>query len=324
MRHVQFSKGLNLVHGRNGKGKTTIIEGIYLCLKTKSFRTIDENNILKKGESFFSIDLTYVENNEENNIIFSYFNDQKIITENEKNVKNFARFRNRWNIELFLPEDINIISGPPIVRRRFLDEFIKEVEPAYPFLISEYERSLKARNKLLKRGDKSSLYVWDRLLAKYAESIVKKRMSYINVLNNRIKELSPYRLDVSIDIDTVFRSREAFLKMLNDRQSLDLKYGYTSAGIHRDNIFFKLNGENARYIASLGEKRVIINLIRYTMGIVKLNKFQVKPIFLMDDVGNELDRENEIEIFKMFKGFQTIYTRTEALNNNIEAREIAL
>lgn len=314
---LDFNPDTTLILGANGWGKTSILEAIYILMRGKSFRATDVD-IIKNSSDFYRIELEY--DSGETNIAV-YDGKQKTFLVGDKKVRRLPK-KNKYPVVLFLPSDLNLISGSPSRHREYFDRIFSELSDTYGETISKYEKALHQRNELLKSDhfNDASLFSWNLLLAKYGTLIKNFRTEYTDLIN---KELSPtyYSIAENDDIinliyqtEIIAASESAYLAELERNTEKDHYLGHTSFGVHRDNFEFIFNNKPADGSASRGETRSIILALKFVESNIIYTKLHVKPIILLDDVFSELDQTRRKALINNFKDHQVIITSVEDIN----------
>lgn len=315
LKALEIESGTTLISGPNGCGKTSLIEALYLALRGKSFRGGDDA-ICSYNTNFYQIDVQ----TDEWNYRVSYRNDTKskrksFIVNNKK----YGRlpYALKYPIVLFEPDDLRIISGSPVRRRRFIDTLIQQYDPQYSVELNRYNRALQQRNKMLKRPDvtRDSLFSWNILLSKYGALLIAKRMAVLQKFNKVITKV--YR-QIAQNKDTVAIyyslpqtiSTQKLLQQYEEKFDYDRAIGATSVGPHRHDIKFVFNGGMAADIASRGENRTIVLSLKFIEAEYIEQQSGKKPIILLDDVFGELDTNRQKALMKEFQSKQIIMTST--------------
>jgi len=296
--HEQFDLGINksfvYIHGPNGSGKTSILEGIYFCATTKSHRTHEETDMVKHGEPFLQVKIKTKEDRYE--MVMSKKGKRASINGVEK--KRLSDYIGHLNVVMFAPEDLDLIKGTPLIRRQFMDLEWMQLHKPYIRLLNTYRNILKQRNSLLKKikveDDYTFLDILGEQLYETGIEIMNERIQMMNRLNLHLNEVyslfSKHQVELIYDPDV---DDQGFRKHIKKHQKTDILNQTTSAGPHRDDFYFKFNGFDAKNYASQGEQRLIVvalklSLLRLIQDITK------KPaILLLDDVLSELDPEKQ-------------------------------
>ncbi|MCL1876495.1 DNA replication and repair protein RecF [Candidatus Saccharibacteria bacterium] len=299
---MSFSDSITIITGKNGSGKTSIIEAIFIALSGKSWRS-NFNEILRDGSAeWWRVDVEFIGGEKR---VVKFINNQKIF---EIDDKRFMRLPARLKkpVILFEPNDLQLLYGSPTRRRDFFDRFITQIEPEHQINLNKFARVLKQRNNLLKRGTSlDELMVWDLQFADLAEKIVAAREKWIAEIDENLA--AEYRMiadkndEISIKYSGVSKNKAQTLKLL---QSFFLEgWLTTKIGPQLHDIKFRINGHDAKLTASRGENRTIIFAILATMTRLLNQKFGEKVYLIFDDIDSELDLKHKnglynLEIFR--------------------------
>lgn len=305
-----------VISGKNGCGKTSVLEAIYIMTRGKSFRATDPE-ILKRGKDYYRVEIEY-QNGEKTFATYDGQTKNYIIL--DKKNKRLPK-KHKYPVVLFLPSDLNLIHNSPSRRRDYFNRVFGDFDEKYSSLVSKYDKALRQRNELLKNENlgKEALFSWDLLLAKYGTDIYKYRTEFIDAINQNLtstyQSIAENKDQIHINYQTELTngSTEAYLKALTKNQDKDLYLGHTSFGIHRDDFIFMFNGKPAEGSASRGETRSIILALKFIEANLIYKKQQKKPIILLDDVFSELDQFRRRCLVKNFKDNQVIITSVESI-----------
>ncbi len=316
---IAFSKGVNLLIGNNGSGKTNLLEAIYFLSLAKSYKT-DDVNLIKFNEDFSRIILSMTSEKGQENIKVIISKNKKKIILNGHDVLKLSDYIGHINVVSFLPEDMNLIKGPPKDRRYFIDSIIGQMDRNYLIELTQYKNNLKQRNELIKslseekNPDMTLLDIYTEQLAVSAEKIIQYRQMFIDDINKHLNTIYPYLSNNQ----QLFKFK--YNPSLNGRVEQELKENYkkdlfyktTSLGPHRDDYGFYINETDAIDIASQGEQRVMILSAILSVTEIIYQKKKESPILLLDDVFSELDemRQNKLIHYLNQSNLQTIITTT--------------
>ncbi len=300
---------INCFVGKNGEGKTNLLDAIYYLSFTKSyFNTIDSENI-KYNNDFFVLQGKYKNSDE---IIDVYCGvkpgHKKKFTLNKKTYKKLSDHIGLIPLVIITPSDINLIIGGSAVRRKFIDGVISQFDKEYLNALLKYNRVIEHRNKLLKQFaknnifDKDSISVWDEQLINYGNKIYKKRTDFIQKLIPVFQKFYSFISDDNERVELFYKSQltEAdFKSLLQKNISKDTILQYTSVGIHKDDLILTLEGRQIKKIGSQGQKKT------YFLSL-KLAQFEFikqicgfKPLLLFDDVFDKLDADRVSQLIKL-------------------------
>ena len=285
--------------GLNGVGKTNILDSIYHLSYTKSyFNPIPSQNI-KHGETFFFISGRYMINDKEENILVSLKKgDKKIIKRNNKLYKKFSDHIGKIPLVLISPDDRNLIIEGSETRRKFIDGIISQTDKEYLNNLIDYNKTLKQRNALLKmfydnsESIRKTIDIYDRQLSSDAQKIYDKRREFLNefipIFKSRYKELSNDKENVEIKHSSDISPDQKLYKLLKNSLEKDLRFQYTTKGIHKDDLNLSLDNFPIKKYGSQGQQKTFLIAMKLAQ-FDYLSKLDSKPILLLDDIFDKLD-----------------------------------
>jgi len=341
---LELFPGKNVLSGNNGQGKTNVLEAVYLCGTGSSYRTVRDADLITWGESAFYAACRFIRRKEPLVVEVGCTREAgKTVKIN--GVPQDSAFENicAANTVVFGPDDLRMIKGGPMERRRFLDTEIGAVSESYRRDLSAYRRILAQRNAYLKERRYDSppagkpdpaLDVWDEQLAAAGTRVMLKRAEAIRKLSVLAKvayrHISPdgtlemvYRPSVFVNVgaaaktrgeegDTARRWEEAFHRELEKARPEELARGVTLVGPHRDEVAFVVDGVDMRVFGSQGQQRSVLLAVR--LGELEFVKSEVgeDAILLLDDVSSELDPGKRQRLWEYLNDrVQTIVTTTD-------------
>jgi DNA replication and repair protein RecF len=332
----EFDPHVTLILGRNGSGKTTVLEGIYLLLRGTSFRGRDRDVIAHAATRA----VMKLETDESERRVQLSVADDKVRKEFKIEGKSSLRLPAKFRapVVLFEPDELRMLSSSPQRRRQFVDGVLERLYPAYDTALNRYERVLLQRNELLKQREAMSesawdshLFAWDVKFAELAETIVGYRRDFVETSNQRLSELysgmadNPHTVSVRYSDTTAQNYSQLILKKLQANRLADSYRGYTSAGPHRDDYLISLDGHPAQDSASRGEMRTIMLAYKLLEVALQQEITGQLPVILMDDVFSELDSKREQLLMKALSNYQTVITATDLRDElKINAKIISL
>ena len=334
---VTFTKGINIIYGDNAQGKTNLLESIYVLGLTKSHRNNIDNNLIKSGEEYLTIEGIINDNKIDNKLNIYIDSKVKVLKYNNTTIKKVSDYISKLNIIIFYPDDLELIKGSPITRRKYINMQLSQLYSNYYVLINEYNKILKLRNDYLKKINKriskdlNYLEILTKYLVEKAIPIIKLRNKYINRVNeycfkiySDITELNNFRIEYKPSLIFDLNDVDLKEKLLNEYKSkldYDIKTCSTNIGPHKDDFEFYLNDKNLKYYGSQGQQRVgVLSLKLSEIEIFKKYK-ETTPILLLDDIFSELDDNKKNNLLKYInRDIQTIITTTDL--NNLDERLI--
>lgn len=336
---INFDKNFNLIYGKNGQGKTSLIEAVHFLATGKSFRTKKYKEMIKYNENRVVV-FGKVENknNEELTIAIDINDDKKQYYKNKNKIK-YVDYVGKLNIISFIPEDIELIIGNPSIRRSFFNYEISQGKREYLNSIVNFEKILKIRNKLIKeKKTKEEIYnIYNEKFIEEGINIILYRREYIKnisiLLNLNYRKLFDKDSELKLkyecflgDIDkkTKEQLKEKFIEMCKRKKERETYLGYSLLGPQKDDFIFELNGKNAKSYSSQGEKKSIIFSLKIAEIDMILKEKKDLPIFIMDDISSYFDEFRKKSILQYFinKKIQCFITSTEDLG--IEGKKIII
>lgn len=311
--HLSLDTNTSLVilSGKNAVGKTTILESIYLCSTSKSHRTNDLKSLISTNKDFSVCEISA---KEKYKMVIS--NEGKSLYINQKEISKISEFIGNLNVVMFSPEDLRLITGGKLVRRRFLDLEISLLNKSYLRHSSIYKRVLKERNELLKTQpvDETYFSIVTRQLVESLEEIYKGRMEFISKINEILKGICVEMKIEEIQLEYKKTYGDDVLSSFEAKKRLDFMNRTTNIGTHRDDFEIWIDHMPASVYASEGQIRTICIALKLAVKEYITQYTNREPILLLDDVFASLDK-NRIETLTSYvlRNHQTFITTTSIL-----------
>lgn len=325
---IDFSEKVTIIVGRNGIGKTNILESLFLLSTGKSFKARREGEMIRYDEGIAGIEGNI--SNESNTKL-----EIKITTgENgwpKKRLlvngvpRRMIDFAGNFKTVLFGPWDMDLVTESPSIRRNFLDTVLSQTDREYRRCIGSYEKGLRQRNKLLWRireegVSRSQLLFWNQLLIKNGNYITEQREKFIDFVNNT-KGLQSMVYSLQYDRSVISEGR------LEQYAREEVASATTLVGPHRDDFVFeirnsKLEIRNLAAYGSRGEQRMGVLWLKMAelnyieQEILKTDPetssgLNSRPTLLLDDIFSELDHSHREIVMDVIAGQQTIITTAD-------------
>ena len=327
---LEFNSKANIFYGKNGQGKTSILEAIYFNISGTSFRTKKNQEMIKYNENQIKFFSHYEDVIGEKNIAIAIRNNKKEYYYNKKKVK-YDDFIGKVNVISFIPEDILLITGTPSVRRGFFDYEISQSNYNYYLNLKKFNKVLKTRNHLLKtRNTKNEVFkLYNTELIKVSIAIIQKRQEFTKnlsrLLNLNYRKLFDIKAELKIKYESFLgeiekESREELIKKIEKKmeevQEREKRYGYSLIGPQKDKYTFMLNDKDSKLYSSQGEKKSIVFAIKVSEIDMIVREKKEYPVFLLDDISSYFDSTREEKILEYFekKNIQLFITSTEELD----------
>lgn len=326
----EFSEGINYIVGRNAQGKTNLLESIYYLSTTKTHRLVNDEGLIKKNEDFFRIDGLLERNNRKTELKCIGTRQGKKLFAYGNPIKKMSDFVGICNAVLFSPDDMNLFTAPPRVRRKFIDIELSKLSKSYLSCLNEYDHLLKERNAYLKNDCISPelISVLNERMADCQVIILRQRSRFMKDLIELsqlfYKELSRddtqlgvvYKTFVDLSL-TDEELKKAILNNYDHTFNRDCLLKNTEKGIHKDDFILMMNDFEVNQVASQGQKRTILLAIK--VGIVKMIEriLQDEPILLLDDVFSELDYDRRMTLLQLLPShIQIFITATDLIEDH--------
>lgn len=326
---IELSDGINIIYGNNGRGKTNIIEAMYISAITKSYRAQKDNEYIKFDEISTHITSNFVKDEIFSEVdVFVSENGQKQIKESGVKVTRYTEFIGKYPLVLFCPEDMEIVKGAPKNRRRFLDILISQISKKYVVTLGEYKKTLNIKNNILKldkeKIDLNYLGIINEKLACQIVEIVNFRKEYIEKIQEYAakvqQKISENEEVLSLAYDSEFldMNYEQVLRILENSIELDILKRTSNKGIGHDDFRVLVNKSEVAKYGSQGQNRTAVLALKIAEAKILMDEKETRPIVLLDDVFSELDNKRICFLLEYIKGFQTVITTTTIENIKVE------
>jgi DNA replication and repair protein RecF len=295
---LEFGPGLNLIHGANGSGKTSILESIFLLGRGRSFRTRHTDQLISRGSASLQLFAQTVEPG--HRIGFEYRRDESYTARLDGgDVRSLAELPGAFFVEVIDPEVHRLVEGAPGERRRWLDWGVFHVEPAFLDHWLRFSRALRQRNAALKLGQDPA--AWDGEVALHGEMVARQRSLWFETikpfLNETIHRLA--RLDVELSYYRGWAAERSLAQALAEGAERDRARGATLAGPQRADVHLRVGGKAARESLSRGQQKLVASAMVLAL-LRRLREQQATPpTLLLDDPAAELDAQRLASLVQM-------------------------
>jgi DNA replication and repair protein RecF len=337
---VSFAPGLTVLLGANGQGKTNIVEAIAYLATLNSMRGAPTEALVRRGAA------TAVVRAEGSRDGRDLLIEAEIVPGGRSRVQvnrqRLVRSRDllgALRVTVFAPDDLSLVKGGPVERRRYLDELLVAANPRHDALRTDLDRILRQRNTLLKQsaGKRSSggrlspeiettLDVWDTRLVEVGEALVDARLALLDDLVRALDEAyrtvagrrvaRPVDTGVAAHVTAVYQApwrTTGLAQALIEARSDELRRGVSLVGPHRDDLAIELGGLPSRTHVSQGEQRTLALALRLAGHQVVTEAVGTPPVLLLDDVFSELDDERADALLASLPRGQTVLTSASGL-----------
>ena len=265
--------GVNLFFGRNGSGKTNLLEAVHYAALGRSHRISSDANVVRYGEdaALSTVGIETALGQREITVRFHPGEAQKKeILIDGKNIRRFSDMMGCLRCVIFSPEDLGLIREGPSVRRRYLDMMISQISRKYFIALQQYRTGLDQRNAILRN--------------------LQLRIAY----HSSVKEED--------------NLPESFCRLLQENREDDIRLGMTSVGPHRDDLILTLDRNPMKQFSSQGQVRTAALSMKLSQMKILKDDSGEEPVLLLDDVMSELDRKRRASLISEILSFQTFIT----------------
>ena len=343
---INLQPGMALVQGRNGHGKSNLLEALYLLAIAKSQRASTDRELIRKesiGKEFFSQVAAVVQR--DGGPIRVQVDFKNIASEGEHgddgdrlNVQKYVRVNGvprrasdlvgEVNAVMFSAQDLDLAYGPPSVRRRYMDILISQSDRGYLRTLRRFLQVLAQRNHLLRdirsrRSNPSELEFWDDELIKSGSVVIARRREALQALSDVTAranvdltddgerlELIYYPSVETDDATTVEGIGEAMRESIARVRQMELDRGFSLRGPHRDDFRLLLDGMDVSSYASRGQARTAILALKLAESAFLHDARRQRPILLLDDVLSELDGRRRRLVLENVSQYEQVFITT--------------
>lgn len=326
IRSVQIEPGerFNLLYGLNGQGKTNLLEAIYLLGSPRSFRSSRLPEFIRHGERQVQIQGTAESAGSENSLRLTIEAAGRKVEIDGKALHKASELHGKLNAVVFSPDDTGMVRMGPESRRRYLDRAVYMGDIGYLHCWHAYQRILKQRNHLLKSSDRTGLDTWTEKLAETGAEVIERRLNFVAALDVKLQKFyaiiagESETSSLSYQPDGVQSTKrdqitQELLELFRRQLRTDERYGTTSAGPHRDDLSFVLDGRSLKAFGSQGQQKSFVLALKMAEMDNLQDIFGEAPLLLIDDMSSELDahRNQNLMEFLTAKEIQVFITTTE-------------
>ena len=315
---IALGEGLTVIHGRNGAGKTNLLEGLYFGCTGRSCRTSNEREVVRFDAQAARVE---VDTGEVGLAVGFEPGKPKRFTADGAPQESLADVPGRPLTAVFLPDRLELIKGAPALRRAHLDQVVAALWPTRAATRRAYAQTLAQRNALLARirsgrAGRDSMAAWDTELAAHGVALRDDRARAAELLVAPFAQLAS-ELGMNGEAELRYRPRttaatpEELAAELAERLDSDLDRGFTGHGPHRDDVLLKRDGRELRAYGSQGEQRLALLALLLAERGVLAEERGTPPLLLLDDVMSELDADRRALLVDRLAIGQSVITTTD-------------
>lgn len=318
---INFSPEANILVGNNAQGKTNCLEAIYFLAYSKSYRTSNLFNLVRKGYQISRVS-GITENNSITNELVILIEDNLKKLYADKKLVDLRNYLGKLKIILYEPYTL-IISGIPNQRRRYLDRVIVSLDHGYLINLANYNRVVQHRNLLLKKAySEKEKDAWNEQFIRYSVAVWQARIEYLKKICTEIAKLKVIFFKDTEEIEIGLKTypqlpieqnmwdseiRKHF-ELMKDKER---QFGFTILGPHRDDLVILMNGMDMKAFGSSGQLKAILILMTLAQINMFYDVFGEFPVLICDDVDTELDEQKMQSFLSYLKpGIQVFLSTT--------------
>ncbi len=318
-----LGEGLTVITGPNGAGKTNLLEAIYFGCTGRSCRTSTEREVVRWTAPWARVVVDVLADDGPHELTVAFVpGEPKRMRVDGAAVERLLDVEVRPLVSVFLPERLELVKGPPAVRRAHLDQFVAALWPARVSTRRAYAQALAQRNALISqirsgRGSRALLPTWDQQLADHGVALMADRSAAVDTIVTRFTRIAgELGLEAEPSVSYHPRSRATtpaeLAGELAERVDGDLERGFTGHGPHRDDLLLAHEGRDLRIYGSQGQQRLaLLSLLlaeRESLAALRDDA----PLMLLDDVMSELDGDRRLALTTLLReGGQAVITTTD-------------
>ncbi|MBT2603037.1 DNA replication and repair protein RecF [Peribacillus frigoritolerans] len=331
--NLAFENKVNVILGENAQGKTNVMESIFVLAMAKSHRTSNDKELIRWDEEYAKIEGRVSKRNTSIPLELTISKKGKKAKCNHIEQRKLSQYVGNMNVVMFAPEDLNLVKGSPLVRRRFIDMEIGQVSPVYLHDMSQYHKILQQRNHYLKllqtrkQTDTTMLDVLTDQFIQYAAKIVERRYEFLLKLQQWAEPIHSgisrnlevlkiqYKpsLDVSESMDLT-KMIEVYTEKFDKIKTREIERGVTLVGPHRDDLVFFVNDRDVQTYGSQGQQRTTALSLKLAEIELIHEEIGEYPILLLDDVLSELDDFRQSHLLNTIQGKVQTFVTTPSVD----------
>jgi DNA replication and repair protein RecF len=322
---VELGPGVTVVTGRNGAGKTNLLDALYFGCTGRSARTTNERELVRFGEQVVRVEVATEapDGRHELSVGFTPGEPKRMIADGVR-VERLLDVPGRPLVSVFLPDRLELVKGTPSLRRAHMDQLVTALWPARVATRRAYAQALAQRNALLLRiraggASAGSLPAWDRELARHGIALMADRRAAVAAVAEHFAARAE-ELGLDGDPAVAYRPRskaadadaDALAAELAERHAQDLERGFSGHGPHRDDLLLSREGRELRAYGSQGQQRLGLLALLLAEREALAATREATPVMLLDDVMSELDRDRRARLVGLLRGHgQSVITATD-------------
>ena len=314
---IEPSPRINLVYGKNGSGKSSLLEAIFILGRAKSFRSASIRPVINSANENLVVSAKTLLQNEEVYHIGIKLDVKSItIRINQESKKRRSDLAYALPLQIIHPKSYKLLDAGPQLRREFIDWGVFNLYDAFLNAWRKYKKALAQRNQLLKKKQIPQLSGWDRELVQHGLIVADYRKHYITLLQPLFIEIARQFLDfneLKIQFVSGWDTKKDFSLALQDDIDKDMRYGITHSGPHRGDFLVSMDNKQVKEFVSRGQLKLLVLALQLAQVKLLNQKCSKIGCVLIDDVTSELDYSNRAKLLRFLSDLnvQVFLTATE-------------
>lgn len=308
---LSLSPKVNCLIGRNGVGKTNVLDAVYYLSFCRSAHNPVDSQIIRHGQDFFVLEAEYATDSGEAEVIYCGMKrgTKKHFKRNKKEYRRLSEHIGLIPLVVVSPSDTLLIDGGSEERRRLMDMVIAQYDHSYIEALSRYTKALTQRNAMLKmetEPDAAIMDIWEEQMAVEGELIYRKRDEFVRelkpVFQAYYQNISSRHEEVGLEYMS-HCTRGPLLEVIRRDRHKDRAVGYSLHGVHRDDLEFTLGGHSMKREGSQGQNKTFVIALKLAQfDFLKRTSSHTTPLLLLDDIFDKLDAGRVEKIVELVAG----------------------
>lgn len=309
--NLDFSSRINVLVGKNGSGKTNLLDAIYYLSFSKSAFSSSDQHCILHGQSFFMAKGKFKVGDSDHEILGSLqVGSKKVFKEGINEYEKLSEHIGKYPVVLIAPDDIDLVKESSEARRKFFDGIISQLDKKYLENLMQYNHMLKQRNSLLRMFQEKGAVDWlalesyDHALIKLGQFLFEKRNEFVDRFIPVFQKFYSFLVDESEVTSLSYTSelkQKGYEEGLRQSRQKDLAMQRTTFGIHRDDYQFNLGDRDLRKLGSQGQQKSFVIALKLAQFEIIQKQKGFKPILLLDDIFDKLDDFRIAKLLAMIK-----------------------
>ncbi len=308
---LKFSPRINVLVGKNGSGKTNLLDAIFFLASTKSAFSPSDHHCIRHHQRYFMVKGGFRVGSGVNEVAsMVQLGAKKVFRVGVSEYQKLSEHIGKYPVILIAPDDVELVKEGSEARRKFFDSMISQLDPKYLDDLMQYNHALKQRNSLLKMAHERGSVDWiaiesyDQLLCRFGSSIFEKRKDFVGEFLPVFGRYYQFIVEENERTELAYVSElkeKDFREGLFQSRQKDLVLQRTGFGIHRDDYRFTLEGGDLKRLGSQGQQKSFVISMKLAQFEIMQKHKGFKPILLLDDIFDKLDDGRIARLLELIK-----------------------